>query len=161
MNNKLPECHLNTKGIIHVYCKFQAFHSVLWNMGYAIINLIPRCPSGDWFVALQYYTANFFRLNQIWTLSLSESAKYCIAGNIGESFNLANWRFWKKLPNLNPFNPFVTTVDTIKWRIAKLKLAKCCLWSKSPNFLLTNIFRYTVFHQFGQSCDTDLNLYTK
>ena len=34
----------------------------------------------------------------------------------------------KKPPNLNPFNPFVTTVDTAKWRrIAKLKLAKCRL----------------------------------
>ena len=70
---------------------------------------------------------------------------YRIAGNIGECFNLANWRFWKKPPNLNPFNPFMTTVDTAKWRrIAKLKLAKCRLWSKPPNFLLANISRYTV-----------------
>ena len=31
----------------------------------------------------------------------------------------------------------MTTVDTAKWRrIAKLKLATCRLWSKSPNFLL-------------------------
>ena len=25
---------------------------------------------------------------------------YCIVGNFGEGFNLANWRFYGKLPNL-------------------------------------------------------------
>ena len=39
----------------------------------------------------------------------------------------------------------MTMVDTAKWRrIAKLKLAKCHSSSKSPNFLLANISRYTV-----------------
>ena len=28
------------------------------------------------------------------------TATYSIAGNIGEVFNLANWQFYRKLPNL-------------------------------------------------------------
>ena len=51
---------------------------------------------------------------------------YRIVGNIG----VLIWRIgdFEKTTKFKPLNPFMTTVDTAKWRrIAKLKLAKCCL----------------------------------
>ena len=90
---------------------------------------------------------------------------YHIAGNIGECFNLANWQFLKKPPNLNPFNPFVTTVDITKWRrIAKLKLAKCCQIFFSPIFpairyvIALNCLIFTCAHDGNEFCQSCLAL---
>ena len=35
---------------------------------------------------------------------------YCIARNFGKVFNLANWRFWEKSPNLKPVNIISYTI---------------------------------------------------
>ena len=74
-----------------------------------------------------------------------EALSYCIAGNFGKVFNLANWRFCGKSPNLKPANIISYTVDYAEaLAIAKFKIHQCILKTDSPNLMLAKVSRYTV-----------------
>ena len=58
----------------------------------------------------------------------SEGWTYHIVGNFGEVFNLANWRFCRKL-------------------IAKFKTCQCILMTGLPNLTLVKVSHYTILHR--------------
>ena len=62
---------------------------------------------------------------------------YRIAGNFGKVFNLANWRFYERSPNLK--------IHTGICHVAKFKNRQIVLGTDSPNLMLAKVSRYTVY----------------
>ena len=67
---------------------------------------------------------------------------YCIAGNFGEVFNLVNWRFYGKSPNLKSAI-FYSDIPGI-CHAAKFKTRQFVPGTDSPNLMLAKVSRYTV-----------------
>ena len=75
---------------------------------------------------------------------------YHIAENFGEIFNLANWRFSAKLPNLKPINKLLFHTLSLYVEvlaIAKFKIHQCIPMTDSPNLMLAKVSCYTVYHR--------------
>ena len=71
---------------------------------------------------------------------------YRIAGNFGKVFNLANWRFCGKSPNLKPANIISHTI-TLCRSACDRQIKNSPMHSDdcdSPNLMLTKVSRYTV-----------------
>ena len=68
---------------------------------------------------------------------------YRIAGNFGEVFNLVNWRFNGKSPNLKPYFIHYRSMRK-RSRLPNFKIRQCILMTDSPNLMLAKVSRYTV-----------------
>ena len=71
----------------------------------------------------------------------------CIVGNFGEVFNLANWRFCGKSPNLKSANIISCTISHYVEALAitKLKTHQCILMTDLPNLMLAKVSCYMVY----------------
>ena len=73
-------------------------------------------------------SAQVLKIKEHCCMMVVGSLTYCIAGNFGEIFNLANWRFCGKSPNLKPTNNYFIHCRTTRKR------------SRSPNLKFANAF---------------------
>ena len=97
-------------------------------------------------MVIPYQTTKFKPANvfagAIWgpTTKFNIIIVYRIAGNFGEVFNLANWRFCGKSPNLNVAN--IISYTTTLYGSAR---DRQCIWMTDlPNLMLTKVSRYVV-----------------
>ena len=101
---------------------------------------------------------------------LINEIRYHIAANFGEVFNLANWQFCRKSPDLKPTNNIMISYTIALCRSTRDHQIKKLPMTDSPNLMLAKVSRYTVvrvdfssligavFAEFKSSCSQNLKL---
>ena len=75
---------------------------------YDIVYNIMKLYNFEFIICAVYYVINLHVIDSIysyytcWHAQDHNRSIYCIAGNFGKVFNLVNWGFYRKSPNLNP-----------------------------------------------------------